>query len=256
LALPLMIYRSLITLSVSLCLEVWLSILLYRRRVSKLFPAFVTYIAAAVLVSVARFLTLSHYGAYFFVYWATDLLLILLSIAALNQIFWFIYRDVHFLWWFRWIYYGAILLALAITIRMVIVSKPVPSYPEIGFIVYSEITANIVRSSIVTVFIAMIEPMTVEFHRYPFGLMLGFGVSSLGPCIGYIIFSVFGTKATRSTDLISTVSYIVGLIIWVWIFSKPDTELKHREPPIPPHEMMDRLQSYLRALGFSGKRKK
>jgi hypothetical protein len=35
-----MIYRSLITLSVSLCLEVWLSILLYRRRVSK--PSFKT----------------------------------------------------------------------------------------------------------------------------------------------------------------------------------------------------------------------
>ena len=60
LALPPMIFRSLITLSVSLCLEVWLSILLYRRRVSKLAPAFATYIAAAVLVSLVRFLTLSQ----------------------------------------------------------------------------------------------------------------------------------------------------------------------------------------------------
>lgn len=256
LALPLMIYRSLITLSVSLCLEVWLCILLYRRRVSKLAAAFVTYIAAAVLVSLVRLLTLSHYSAYFFVYWASELLLILLSLGALNQVFWFIYRDVRFLWWFRAIYYGALLVALGITIRMVIVSKPVPSYPEIGFIVYSEITANIVRASIVAVFTAMIEPMTVEFQRYPFGIMLGFGISSLGPCIGYIIFSILGTKATRSTDVISTVSYIVGLIIWLWIFSKPDTEPKHMEPPIPPEEMMSRLQGYLKALGFSGKRKK
>ena len=247
---------SLITLVVTLCLEIWLSILLYRRRVSKVAPAFVTYIAAAVLVSLARLLTISHYSAYFFVYWASELLLILLSISALNQIFWFIYRDVRFLWWFRAIYYGALLVALAVTIRMVIVSKPVPSYPEIGFIVYSEITANIVRASIVAVFTAMIEPMTVEFQRYPFGLMLGFGVSSLGPCIGYIIFSVSGTKATRPTEVISAVSYIVGLIIWLWIFSKPDTELKRREPPIPPEEMMSRLQGYLEALGFSGKRKK
>jgi hypothetical protein len=251
-----MLGGSFITLVVTFGLEVWLSILLYRRHVSKFSPAFVTYIAAAVLTSLARLLTISHYSAYFFVYWASELLLILLSISALNQIFWFIYRDVHFLWWFRWIYYGAILLALGITIRMVVVSKPVPSYPEIGFIVYSEITANIVRASIVAVFTAMIEPMTVEFQRYPFGLMLGFGVSSLGPCIGYIIFSVFGTKATRSTEVISALSYIVGLIVWLWIFSKPDTELKRREPPIPPDEMMRGLQSYLRALGFSGKRTK
>jgi hypothetical protein len=247
---------SLITLVVTFCLEVWLNILLYRRRVSKLAPAFITYIAAAVLVSVARLLTLSHYNVYYFVYWASELLLILLSLAALNQVFWFIYEDVRFLWWFRAIYYGALLIGLGITIRMVIVSKPVPSYPEIGFIVYSEITANIVRASIVAVFAAMIEPMTVEFQRYPFGVMLGFGVSSLGPCIGYIIFSVLGTKATRSTDVISTMSYIVGLIIWLWIFSKPDTAPKRMEPPIPPEEMMSRLQGYLKALGFSGKRKK
>lgn len=249
-------FIQLATLPVAVYLEVWLSVLLYRRRVYKLSPVFVSYIAVSVLVSLVRVLTVNYYQVYYFVYWASELLLILLSLSALNHVFWNIYEDVRFLWWFRAIYYGALLVALGVTIRMAIVSPPVLKNPFISFTIEAEIAANIVRASIVAVFAAMIEPMTVEFQRYPFGIMLGFGVSSLGPCIGYIIFSVLGTKATRFTDVISTVSYIVGLIIWLWIFSKPDTELKHMEPPIPPEEMMSRLQGYLKALGFSGKRKK
>ncbi|HLK08432.1 MAG TPA: hypothetical protein VKV30_10830 [Candidatus Angelobacter sp.] len=247
---------SLISLLVSLCLEIWLAVLLYRRRAYKTYSVFFAYITASIAVSVARLAIQQYYSVYYFVYWGSELLLILLSLSALNQVFWDIYQDVRFLWWFRAIYYGALLVALGITIRMAILSPPVLKNPFISFTIEAEITANIVRASIVAVFTAMIEPMTVEFQRYPFGIMLAFGISSLGPCIGYIIFSVLGTKATRSTDVISTVSYIVGLIIWLLIFSKPDTELKHMEPPIPPEEMMSRLQGYLKALGFSGKRKK
>ncbi len=247
---------SLISLLVSLCLELWLIVRLYRRRVYKSYPVFFSYISASVAVSLARLAVHPFYGIYYYVYWASELLLILLSLSALNQVFWYIYEDVRFLWWFRAIYYGALLIALGLTIRMAIVSPPVLKNPLVSLTLDTEIAANIIRASIVGVFAVMIDPMTVEFERYPFGIMLGFGASSLGPCIGYIIFSAFGTKATRSTDVISTVSYIVGLIIWLWIFSKPDTELKHMEPPIPPEEMMSRLQSYLRALGFSGKRKK
>ncbi len=246
---------SLISLLVSLCLEIWLAVLLYRRRVYKLYPVFFAYIAASVAVSLARLAIHPYYSIYYFVYWASELLLILLSIAALNHVFWYTY-DVEDFWWFRCLYYGAILVALGLTIRMAIVSPPVLKQPIISFMLEAEITANIVRASIVAVFAVMIEPMTVEFQRYPFGIILGFGASSIGPCIGYLIFSVFGTKVARSTDVISTVSYIVALIIWLWIFSKPDTEPKHIEPPIPPGEMMDTIQGYLEALGFSGKRKK
>jgi hypothetical protein len=251
-----MFYRSLITLSVSLCLEVWLSVLLYRRRAYKLAPVFFAYIAISAPVSLARLLTLTHYNVYYFVYWASELLLILLSLSALNQVFWLTYEGVRFLWWFRWLYYGAILLALGITIRMAIVSPPVQAYPEISFIVDAEITANMVRAGIVALFAAMVNPMAVRFQRYTFGIILGFGASSLGPCIAYFMFSAFGTKAGKFTDLMSTLSYIVALVLWLRVFSRPDTEPTEMKPPIPPGEMQSTVQGYLEALGFSRKRKR
>ncbi|HET9366383.1 MAG TPA: hypothetical protein VFP71_15360, partial [Candidatus Angelobacter sp.] len=244
-----MLSRSLITLRiaslpVAFCLELWLSVLLYRRRVYKLAPVFFSYIAASVVVSLARLLTINHYDIYYFVYWASEALLILLSLSALNQVFWLVYEPVRFIWWFRLLYYGAILIALGVTIRAAIVSPPLPDYPEISFIVDAEITANIVRAGIVALFAAMVNPMAVRFQRYPFGIILGFGASSLGPCISYFIFSVFGTKVQRYTDLVAALSYIAALLMWLRIFSLPDTKLTRIEPPIPPEEMWSTVDSY------------
>jgi hypothetical protein len=246
---------SLITLIVALCLELVLALLLYRRRVHERFQLFFSYIAISVLVSLVRLFTISDYRVHFFVYWASELLLIMLSLAALNQVFWWTYHGFDFIWWFRLSYYGAILVALAVTIRMAIVSPPVVNHPVISFIVDAEITANMVRGGIVALFAAMVRPMVVRFQRYPFGIILGFGFSSVGPCIAYFAFSAFGTRVRSLTDLLTSLSYIVGLVIWLRVFSLPDTKLTKWEPPIPPEDMAGTVESYLKAFGVR-KRKK
>src|SRR5438270_12829915 len=125
---------SLISLLVSLCLEIWLAACLYRRHVYKPYSVFFTYIVASVAVSLARLAIHPYYSIYYFVYWASELLLILLSLTALNQVFWDMYEDVRFLWWFRAIYYGSLLIALGLTIRMALVSPPVLKQPILSFI--------------------------------------------------------------------------------------------------------------------------
>ena len=251
-----MLNGSFITLVVALGLEIWLAILLYRRRVYQFSPLFSSYIVISVPVSLARLLTITHYDAHFFVYWSSDLLLILLSIAALDQVFWYTYRGFDSIWWLRPLYYGAVLVALGVTIRMAIVSPPVVAHPVISFIVDAEITANMIRSGIVALFAALVIPMVVRFQRYPFGIILGFGFSSVGPCIAYFSLSAFGTKVTGFTDIVTSVSYIVGLIIWLRVFTLPDTQLTKWEPPIPPEEVLDTVEGYMKALGVSRKRKR
>src|SRR5579864_2185006 len=244
------------TLPIAFCLEIWLAVLLYRRQVYKLAPVFFSFIVISVPVSLVRMLTVQHYIVYYFAYWASELLLILLSLAALNQVFWYTYRGFDSIWWLRPLYYGAILVALGVTIRMAIVSPPVLNDPPVSFIVDAEITANMVRSGIVALFAALAKPMVVRFQRYPFGIILGFGFSSVGPCIAYFSFSAFGTKVTGFANIVASVSYIVGLIIWLRIFSLPDTKPAEWEPPIPPEEMWDTVEGYLKALGISRKRKR
>jgi hypothetical protein len=256
-----MLHRILIaipiaTLPIALCLEIWLAVLMYRRQAYKLAPVFFSYIVISVPVSLARVLTVQHYAVYFFVYWATDVLLILLSLAALNQVFWYTYRGFDSIWWLRLLYYGAILVALGVTIRMAIVSPPVLKHPIYSFIVDAEITANMVRAGIVALFAALVKRMVVRFQRYPFGIILGFGVSSVGQGIAYFAFSAFGTRVTEFTNIMASVSYIIALVIWLRIFSLPDTKLTKWEPPIPPEEMSDTVEGYMKALGIRKRKRK
>ena len=244
------------TLPIAVCLEIWLAVLLYRRQVHKLAPVFFSYVVISVPLSLVRTLTVNHYRMYFFVYWASDLLLILLSLAALNQIFWYTYRGFDSIWWLRPLYYAAILLALAVTIRMAIVSPPFMSHPVISFLVDATITATMVRGGIVALFAALVKPMVVRFQRYPFGIILGFGVASVGQGIAYFAFSAFGTKATGFKDIMISVSYIIALVIWLRVFSRPDTKPAKWEPPIPPEEMLNTVEGYMKALGLSRKRKR
>ncbi len=247
---------SVATLPIAFCLEAWLAVLMHRRGVNKQFPVFFSYIVIAVPASLARVLTINHYHAYYVVYWASELLLILLSLAALNQVFWYIYRGFDGIWWLRPLYYGAILVALGVTIRMAIVSPPVINRPIISFMLEAEIMANFVRACIVGLFAALDKPMVVRFQRYPFGIIIGFGFSSVGPIIAYFAFSAFGTKVMGFKDIVASMSYIVALVIWLRVFSRPNTKLTKWEPPIPPEEMLDTIDGYLKALGVRKRKRK
>lgn len=244
------------TLPIALCLEIWLAVLLHRRQVHKLAPVFFSYIVISVPVTLVRTLTVNHYRVYFFVYWASDMLLILLSLATLNQVFWYTYRGFNSIWWLRPLYYGVILVALGVTIRMAIVSPPVLQHPIFSFILDAEITANMVRCGIFALFAALVKPMVVRFQRYPFGIILGLGVASVGPSIAYFAFAAFGTKVTGFKNIMISVSYIMALVIWLRVFSLPDTKLTKWEPPIPPEEMLNTVEGYMKALGLSRKRKR
>jgi hypothetical protein len=237
-------------------LEIWLTVLLLRRRAYDRFQFFVSYIAISALSSVERLAVATFPLVRFWSYWISESLLILLSIAALNQVFWYIYEEMRIFWWLRVVYYGAILLVLGITIRMAIVSPTVQNHPLISFILDAEIAANLVRAGIIGVFAVMVEPMAAEYERYAFGIIAGFGASSLGPILAYFAIYVSGTKYQKPAQVFSALSYIVALIIWLRIFSLPDTEPKEMEPPIPPEEMQSTMDGYLKALGFPRKRKK
>jgi hypothetical protein len=220
------------------------------------FPLFVGYIGISVLVSLSRLVIFRYPYPRYFVYWISESLLILLSIAALNQVFWKTYRGFEFIWWFRPLYYGAIALALGITIRMAIVSPTMQAHPILSFIVDAEIAANVVRAGIVALFEAMIKPMAVRFQRYPFGIIVGFGVSSIVPVLAFFAIYVSGTKYEYPARILSGLSYIAALIIWLRVFSLPATTPTKMEPPIPPGQMQSTVQGYLEALGVSRKRKK
>jgi hypothetical protein len=240
---------NLIELGITLALEIWLLWLLFRRKVPRHFPLFFTYSAYTVAIAIARLITIGNYRVYFYVFWGTDALLLLLGLAALHETFRWVYEGFYEFWWFRLIYYGTISLVLLVTVRNAIVNPPVQAHPLIGLILNIGIAVNLLQAGIAALFEALSKPLAIEHRRYPFGIVAGFAASSLGPLVGYFARSIFGKNVDTFTQYASAVAYILALVIWLIAFSKPEPEETAWNPPMPPDEMLKLVHGYLRALG-------
>jgi len=240
--------NNLIILAVSLGLEICLVILLFQRDVRHHFPIFFFYILLSGPVTAARLLTITHYHIYFFVYWWTNAVLLLFGLAALHEVFHWVYEGFYRLRWFRLIYYGAIAVVLLVTGRNAMVNPPVQAHPAIGLILEIGIAINLLQVAIVALFGALAKPLGIEFRRYPFGIASGFGASAMGPLIGYLLRSVFGTNLDAFARNASAVAYILALVIWLMAFSRQEPEEKAWTPPMPPEEMLRIVREYLKVL--------
>ena len=96
----LMPISNLIELAITLPLEIWLLGLLFRRKVPRHFPVFFIYSAYTVAIAIARLITIGNYRVYFYVFWWTDALLLLLGLAALHETFRWVYEGFYEFWWF------------------------------------------------------------------------------------------------------------------------------------------------------------
>lgn len=246
---------NLILLASSFTLEAWLLLLLVQRGVRHHFPVFFAFVAIAAPATLARLLTVSHYFAYFYIYWSSNAVLLLLGLAALHEVFHWVYEGFYLFWWFRLLYFGTILVVLLATIHNAVVNPPVQTHPVIGVILDAGITVNLLRVGIAALFAALTGPLAIPFRRYPFGIAAGFAAASIGPFLGYFARSVFGTRLENFARYASAVAYIVALIIWLAAFSRPEPEERAWTPPVSPEEMLRIVRGYLRALGMGRKRR-
>lgn len=244
---------NVVILTISLLLEIWLTVLVLRRDVRHHFPMFFAYVVCTLAIAIARLVTVSSYKTYFFVFWWSELVFLLLGLAAIHEVFRWVYEGFYELRWFRWLYFGVIALVLLLTIWNALSNPPVQAHPLIGLLLDFGIAVNLLQAGIVALFSAFIRPLGIDFRRYAFGIAAGFGVSAIGPFIGYFARSVFGTKLTTFGRYSSAMAYILALLIWIAAFIRPEPEEQAWTPPMPPDEMLRTVEAYLRGLGIKEK---
>jgi hypothetical protein len=244
---------NLIELVISLALEIWLLVLLFRRDVRHHFPVFFSYGLVSVPITLARLLTVVDYPTYFLVFWGSNALLLILGLAALHEAFHWVYEGFYEFWWFRVGYFGAIAVVLLVTVRNAMVNSPVQAHPVIGLILDIGIAVNLLQAGIAALFAILAKPLAIEHRRYPFGIVAGFAASSLGPFVGYLVRSIFGKNLDTFAQNASAVAYILGLVIWIAAFARPEPEEKAWTPPMPPEEMLRVVRGYLHVLGAKRK---
>jgi hypothetical protein len=235
---------ALITLTSGIFLLVCLAVLLVRRRIQSLFPMFLAYIVFSLAASVAKLCVYSDYRTYYFVYWGTEAVTVLLATLALLEVFRWVFALFWLSGWFRWLSYGFIVLALSIPVANAIRNPPAHMDRLSGLIFSAGITINFVQAAIFLLFWLLSKSLEIGFRRYAFGIMLGFGASSSGTLIGWLARSVYGTKLNSLAMYLPPVAYIYALGFWLHVFWREEPPETERELPLTPEELAEQMRRY------------
>jgi hypothetical protein len=130
----------------------------------------------------------------------------------------------------------------------------VQALPVISVILDVGIGVNLLLAGMSSLFFVLRKLFVVEFRRYAYGIVLGFGISGLGPLLGYLARSEFGTKLESFARYSAAVGYIVAVVIWIHAFIRPEPEEEEWAPPVSPERMLEEVSAYLEAMGI-GKKK-
>src|SRR6476660_4905587 len=143
---------GLITLAAGLILEVWLAALLMRRNIPHLFPIFFAYVAFLICASASQIAAYSNYRTYYFVYWGTEAVSVLLATLALMEVFRWLFALFWLRWWFRGFLYVSIVLALVLTISNAVLNPPALMHPVSALIYSYGIAVNFMQLAIFAIF--------------------------------------------------------------------------------------------------------
>src|SRR5205085_10413849 len=178
----------------ALFLETLLVVLLLRRKAHKEFPFFFAYTIYSVIATTLQILTISHYRIYFVAFWCTNAGFAVLAVLALHEVFRQVFALFYDDWWFAWLFPGAVALICLTTVWYWFEHPPVQAPRIIGLILSMGMAVNIVRAMLFGLFFVLVAHSRLRWRSYPFGIVGGFAILSLGAWATYWARSEFGTQ--------------------------------------------------------------
>lgn len=208
-----------------------LALVLLSRKLVTRFPFFFSYIAAGVLIDVARLITLTSRGqggAYFYVYWISDSLSSILALfatceVALGQLF----PGFQRVRLYRYLFgiSGAIILGSAIFTgtnhRTLMRSDLIVSVP---LLIRTLHTIDFLRVALLLFFLFLMFLMGRQWGGYSLGMAFGLGVNAAGLLTSFAIWTRYLNDLLGR--VLPAIAYDIACIIWLVTFL-------HRERPAP-----------------------
>jgi hypothetical protein len=239
---------GLVTSITAILLRVWLAALLVRRRIQFLFPMFLAYVVFSLAASIAKLCVSSNYRTFYYVYWSTEAIAVLLSILALLEVFRWIFALFWQSWWYRGFLYGSVVFVLGLAIVNAILNPPAHMNTLSAFIYSSGIAVNFMQLTIFAVFWLLSRHLRIGFRRYAFGIMLGFGIAAFGTLAARLLRSVFGTKLAIVSAYLPPVAYIFALLFWLHVFWREEPPESEWSLPITPEELAEQVKQYTKIM--------
>ncbi len=216
-----MIFSHLLTKTlwvVPLILQAAIALLMWRRKLVRIFPIFFTY---TVLVpsrdTALLFLTRDPY---FLVYWGGEALAVLLGLGVIFEILRHLFPPHPFLrvvWKSVWVL-GSI-AALTALLLLVLAHSGTETRRVLESTVLLERAARFLQVCLLIVVIALMSRLGLTWHHYSLGIVAGFGVYSALDLAALEFRAHWHSLAADATfALVRPAAYNLGAIIWAAYF--------------------------------------
>jgi hypothetical protein len=200
-------------------LQAFLAWLLIRRRAQRAFPFFFTYTAFGVAAGIARFVTRNHVHAYFWTYWITDAIYILLATATLFEIFRRVFRNATRVWW-RLLFFPGIIAVSVLLTKWRMDAVPSKLTGLTLWIVNGEIAVRFAQVITFAALGTLVLLLGLYWNAQERGITAGFGMYATVMLLMTTKYWDAGPGFRMAFSWASIIFYCVALIIWIWSFRR------------------------------------
>jgi len=201
---------------ISLPLLVMLAGVMLWKRLARDFPFFFTYVTVTAFVGVIRFIAYKGYSAkvYFYVYWSSDFVILLVTFLAIYEIF----LKRLFPGFARVRFYRYLFPSFAVLISLIAFLMALHARDQrAAFLTISRIF-DFLRSIVIGFFVLLILFMGRTFAGYEFSVTSGFGIQAAVALANAAVRLHQGARSL-TMDRLESIAFDVACVIWLWSFS-------------------------------------
>ncbi len=194
------------------------------RKLQKYFPIFFAFVLFQIAVFAVQF-PVYRWGnrdAYFYVFWVSMSLNLVIEFKVIHEIFLDVFRPYHALKdlgtaLFKW----AALIMILVSVVLISIS-PGWDDPVVKTLMVAHRCVRVIQCGMVLFLLAFSEPLGFSWKRQSFGIALGFGVLAAAELMTNALYS--GTHiSVNLVNVVDMSAYNAGVSIWLvysWLTSR------------------------------------
>jgi hypothetical protein len=231
-------------------LQLCLFLQLLRIESYRQFPIFCAYVGFSVISAVMAVATSSYGHLYFYVYWVSESVYVVLTFLVLQEAFRSVFRNFYSLRWFKLSFPGIGVLILLVALLRAIFFRPANHSPLAVTLISLEIAVGFLQFVIFCLFILLVRFFHMRWRQQTFGIVLGFGIAAAGSLVAFLLRSEFGTKLDQMVRIATPLSYIVAVAVWLATFlrKEPSQPAQSWDSALTPEQMITELRRHTKAV--------
>ena len=206
--------------------------------------------AVSVIDAVALIVVRNHQGLYFNVYWAGEVLSVVVTFFALQESFYLVFRNFLSISWFKLLFPGIGVLMLSVAVLRATFHPAADTRPLASSLISLEIAVGFLQFGIFCLFIMLVRFFHMRRGQYAFGVVLGFGIAAAGNLVVYLLRSEFGTKFDAIGRVTPPIAYIIAVAVWLATFlrGEPLQPAKSWDSALTPEQMVADLRRHTQVV--------